>query len=146
MSNSRRLLLKGVLALAMCVSSACTLYVVRAESAYHDGRYLEVAEQLAAREPEVKQLRQAEKARYGLYRGLALIKLGQYGDAKRWLGYAREQEGRGASLSALQRRQLDLGWATLARMLPVVATPPASSVTTDSAAPSSAAADTPPAP
>ena len=107
MSNS----LKHVLLLGVLLSATgCTVYVNRAESAYNEGRYLEVAEQLAVREAEVTELGQRDQLRYGLYRGLALMQLGQYEDAKPWLARARELEQSKPLLTPRQRGQLDRGW------------------------------------
>ncbi len=95
MSNSLAVACKALVLGGVLLTGACTVYVNRAESAYNEGRYLEVAEQLAKREAEVRQLGERDRARYGLYRGLALLKLGQYDDAKRWLGLAQEQKVKG---------------------------------------------------
>ncbi len=115
MSNSLAVACKALVLGGVLLTGACTVYVNRAESAYNEGRYLEVAEQLAKREAEVRQLGERDRARYGLYRGLALLKLGQYDDAKRWLGLAQEQKVKGTLLTKRQQHQLQLGLAAIVR-------------------------------
>ena len=115
MSNSLAVACKALVLGGVLLTGACAVYVNRAESAYNEGRYLEVAEQLAKREAEVRQLGERDRARYGLYRGLALLKLGQYDDAKRWLGLAQEQKVSGTLLTKRQQHQLQLGLAAIVR-------------------------------
>ncbi|MFP6685892.1 MAG: hypothetical protein VB934_14330 [Polyangiaceae bacterium] len=115
MSNSLAVACKALVLGGVLLTGACAVYVNRAESAYNEGRYLEVAEQLAKREAEVRQLGERDRARYGLYRGLALLKLGQYDDAKRWLGLAQEQKVKGTMLTKRQQHQLQLGLAAIVR-------------------------------
>jgi hypothetical protein len=93
--------------------SACTPPMKRVETAYGDGRYLEVAEDLAHSESELSRLSIDQRARYGVYRGLSLIKLGEYDEAHRWLQYAYEVEKHRATLEPHQRQALDQGWASL---------------------------------
>ncbi len=92
----------------------CTVtYVARAETAYGDGRYLEVAEDLSSHEADVPHLPTDKRVRYGTYLGLALLRLGNYQGAKRWLDYAHELEGVKPTLTPVQRRQLDAGRSEL---------------------------------
>jgi hypothetical protein len=84
---------------------------LRAETAYGEGRYLETAERLERHEPELARLGPVRQARYGLYRGLASLKLGDREAARRWLSYTRDREERRMRLSVEQRRKLELGWA-----------------------------------
>ncbi len=55
MSNSLAVACKAWVLGGVLLTGACAVYVNRAESAYNEGRYLEVAEQLAKREAEVRQ-------------------------------------------------------------------------------------------
>lgn len=106
--------LAGVLALAL---PACVHYVQRAGSAYDDGRYLEVAEDLAAHEREVEQLPPAERAQYGMYRGLSLLELGELAAAQRWLDYSTDVEKMApGSLTPFQRAQLERGKGLLDKL------------------------------
>ena len=92
-------------------------FVGRAQVAYTDGRYLETAEELARREPELASLSRRNKARYGMYRGLALLQLRDYRGAERWLRYAAKVERQGRpTLHPRQRVQLDKGLAQIAQL------------------------------
>ena len=90
-------------------------YVGKAEVAYDDGRYFEVAEALAAREDDMRDLPAWKRARYGVYRGLALLRLGEYEGAEEWLAYAREVDEEHRTLAPAQRQRLKAGLAELAR-------------------------------
>jgi len=106
----------GTLLLAVALAS-CTHYVRRAESAYDGGRYLEVAEDLAAHEQELSQLPPAHRAQYGVYRGLSLLELGEIEDAQRWLRYSAQVEQQApGSLAPYQRMQLDRGLSLIKRL------------------------------
>ena len=115
MSNSVTAACKAWVLGGLVLTGACTVYVNRAESAYNEGRYLEVAEQLAKREADVRQLGDGDRARYGLYRGLALLKLGQYDGARRWLGVAQKQKVSATLFTTRQQHQLQLGLAAIVR-------------------------------
>ncbi len=117
---ARRLI--GGIAVGLVVLSAasgCESYLHRAETAYRDGRYLEVAEQLARRTDEVPQLSLREQARYGLYLGLALIELDHHSEARHWLSFSKDivRDEPGA-LSPSQRALLEEGWNALQRRTP----------------------------
>lgn len=64
---------------------SCTSYLSDVEAVYLEGRYLEVAETLAQREDEVARLSLEQQARYCLYRGLALLHIGDRVGAEYWL-------------------------------------------------------------
>jgi hypothetical protein len=102
--------------IAMLAAVGCVYHFdLRAERAYSEGRYLETAERLARHEPEVDALGAERQARYGLYRGLAQLRLGDHVAARRWLSYAYEVERRQPTLGANQRALLDAGWSELSR-------------------------------
>ena len=84
--------------------------------AYDDGRYFEVAEALAAREDDMRDLPAWKRARYGVYRGLALLRLGEYDDAEAWLIYARDLDDAHQTLASHQRKRLEEGLAEIARL------------------------------
>lgn len=90
-------------------------YLGKAEDAYDDGRYFEVAEDLADREDAMRDSPASKRARYGLYRGLSLLELGDDEGAEQWLAYARDVEAAHHTLSKRQRERLDAGLAELAR-------------------------------
>ena len=109
----RSWLLVGALALPAC----STAYVGRAERDYRAGRYLEVAEELARHEGQLASLSSARQARYGLYRGLSLLKLGDYRGAQRWFGFVENIERAAPTLNAARQRLLQVGRHELATML-----------------------------
>jgi hypothetical protein len=103
----------GVLCFLMRFSMACTApWLSQAESAYDQGRYENAAEELARHEKEVANLSDSERARYGLCRGLALMKLGDHNGARRWLGQARDASG---ALDDARERELESAWTELAK-------------------------------
>ena len=115
MSSSVRGLLCAAVVVAAGALAGCTVYVQRAESAYHSGRYLEVAEVLAERETEIDGLTRAQRTRYGLYRGLALIQLGESKAAERWLRFAQMQQTAAPTLTPMQLKELQKGFESVAR-------------------------------
>lgn len=94
------------IALGACVRPSV---VGRAETAYEQGRYLEAAESLARHEINLESLPHAKRARYGLYRGLALLELGDPEAGRRWLYDARDAELQEPTLDERQRRALKEG-------------------------------------
>jgi hypothetical protein len=82
--------------------------------AYEDSRYLEAAEWLGAHEPQLAQLPAHEQAEYGIYRGLALLHVGDRAAAQRWLtfAYSIEQACPG-TLDVSQRTALGQGCKAL---------------------------------
>jgi len=98
--------------------SGCGGYIVSARRAYHDGRYLEVAEGLSKHEGEVSSLSHEGQARYGLYRGLSLLRLGDHDAAGKWLELAAsiEQKHPG-TLTTDEKRELEAARVSLAKQL-----------------------------
>ena len=105
-----------VLLLVLLLSACRGAFVKRAEHAYEQGRYLEVAEDLAAREPHLLRIPTNKQSMYGVYRGLALLKLGDYSGADQWLRYAYGIERDRATLAPHHRQRLDFGWEELQRL------------------------------
>jgi hypothetical protein len=79
----------GVAALLLLVSACGGHYVVRGTSLYEEGRYVEAAEVFERTEQRLASSSNAERARFGLYRGATFLKLGDVLHAARWLGYSR---------------------------------------------------------
>ena len=98
--------------MAACMAACAAPWLSRAETAYDEGGYERAAEELARHENEVESLSDSERARYGLCRGLALMKLGDHGGARRWLGEARDVAG---ALDDDQERELENAWTELAK-------------------------------
>lgn len=105
----------GPVALAAALvfaTAGCAGYVGHAKRAYHQGRYLEAAEQLGEREGEVSDLTPRKQAEYGLYRGLSLMMLSDYPGAIDWFEFAYAVEARfPGSLTPTERKELDRGWS-----------------------------------
>jgi hypothetical protein len=82
-------------------------YIGSARTAYQDGRYLEVAENLGKHEHEVRTLSPDGQADYGLYRGLSLMMIGDHAEAGRWLDLAATiEEKQPGTLRPEERREL----------------------------------------
>jgi hypothetical protein len=99
--------------------------VGRAHRDYDQGRYLEVAERLAEHEDDVEYASSRGKVEYGVYRGAALLMLGDPPGARRWLDYALsvERESPG-SLRPEMRAVLDRTLWQLAHPPPGLPKPP----------------------
>jgi hypothetical protein len=112
-----RLVVSWCLATVGLGAGGCTHRVEQAESAYRDGRYLEAAEDLAEQEGQLEQLSLSDRAQYGLYRGLSLLKLGEIDGAQHWLQYSADVERTApGSLAPYQRLQLDQGMMMLRQL------------------------------
>ncbi len=102
--------------IAIIGASGCEYsFDLRAEHAYREGRYLETAERLQRYELDVPALAHSRQARYGLYRGLAHLRLGEHVAARRWLSYTYDIEKTSPTLAPPQRALLDAGWTELDR-------------------------------
>lgn len=110
---ARLFLVALLLACAACeahVDHACTLYT--------QGRLVDAAAAFDEGERDLGRASPRERARYGLYRGLTLLDLGEVSHAQRWLGFARDEErAHPGALGAEQRAALDHGWATVTARL-----------------------------
>jgi hypothetical protein len=102
----------GAFALLAVALSACGGgYVSRGASLYGDGHYVEAEEIFERTEARLADSSSSDRARFGLYRGAALLKLGDAVHAARWLGYARsvvtsDPDALGASETALLEASL----------------------------------------
>ncbi len=92
----------------------CASHLSRGTDLYSDGRYVEAAEVFARTEYRLPDSSAAQKASYGLYRGLTLMRLGDLNGAQRWLSYTYKIERRQpGTLPAERRALLDNGWYEL---------------------------------
>ena len=93
-------------------------YMSDAKHAYSQGRYLEAAEELGEHEHEVERLSPRRQAEYGMFRGLSLLMLDDFGGAMQWMSFAydvdRQHPG---SLRPEQRAELDRGFLHVTRAL-----------------------------
>jgi len=93
MGRRARSLLTAVSISVACVALAgCVTYLGRAKRAYAQGMYLEVAEDLGRHEEDAPYLAPKEQVDYGIYRGLALVQLGDTANAHRWFSFAESVE------------------------------------------------------
>ncbi|HQK15996.1 MAG TPA: hypothetical protein PLJ27_01000 [Polyangiaceae bacterium] len=93
---------------------ACGGYVDRGRNLYEQGRYIESAEVLQHYEQEIGSEPPSRQAEYATYRGLSMLVLGNYEEARRWMfqAYAIGRTYPGSILPAWQR-DLDRGWRQL---------------------------------
>lgn len=82
---------------------------LQARNAYDEGRYLDAAERLERAESGLAALPPERRARYGLYRGLSLLRLGEVEGARRWLEYVELNRQLVARLADHERRKLREG-------------------------------------
>lgn len=68
----------------------CTHYVGRGSDLYYQGRYIEAAHVLEMSELQLRAADEDDRARYGLYRGATLFRLGDLDGARRWLEYSEQ--------------------------------------------------------
>jgi hypothetical protein len=84
----------------------CTHYVGRGSDLYYQGRYIEAAHVLEKTEPRLGEASVEERAEYGLYRGVTLLRLGDLAGAQRWLEYSRQIDARHPDLLRPDEREL----------------------------------------
>lgn len=105
-----------VLVLVMLSLSGCARDPVqRGTNLYADGHFIEAAEVFERTEERLPEMSLEEQARYGLYRGLTLLVLGDLRGAHHWFSFAGniEREHPGAlgqqRLALLERGSYELG-------------------------------------
>lgn len=142
-----------VIACAVLCGSACASnYVQRGTNLYADGNYIEAAEVFERTENRLPNLDASEQARYGLYRGLTLLVLGDLRGAHHWFSYARDVERKHPGslgherIALLTRGEYELGARVRQSQRPPL--PPANAVATTppegpSTAPDPGGADAP---
>jgi hypothetical protein len=137
------------------LSSACASNNDRGRALYADGRYIEAAELFEHSEPQLGDLESRERTRYGLYRGMTLLRLGDLDRAAKWLYFAQAAAARDpSSMELSERNVLRHAWQMLdnARALSPESPDPLrdaiarSSAASTSSAPDVVSADEPPPP
>ena len=93
----------------MALAGCGATFEERARDAYGEGRFLDAAERLAQCETDVAELPCRRRVRYGLYRGLALLELGDRAGARKWLRYAAEPRNGASLLSNAELATLQRG-------------------------------------
>ena len=91
------------LALAM---AACGSSVGRGTTLYQQQNYIEAAETFERTQNRLALMEPGDRARYGLYRGLTFMALGDLRNAERWLDYAELQQRGQPAILALNERDL----------------------------------------
>jgi len=74
-------------ALCTVCFGGCGSPVSRGAEFYTQGRYIDAAQAFEHTEDRLSSYSEAERARYGLYRGATLLALGYANDARHWLNY-----------------------------------------------------------
>ena len=74
------------------LATACASSNDRGRALYAEGRFIEAAEVYEHSESRLDDFTQIERARYGLYRGMTLLRLGDLNGAEKWLTYAQTTE------------------------------------------------------
>lgn len=100
--------------LSVSLLAGCEGYVKRGSALYAERRYIEAAEVFERTEERLSESSPRQRAEYGLYRGLTLLVLGDYAQARQWLGYAAEVERQyPGTLRDDRRAELDRGFYEL---------------------------------
>jgi hypothetical protein len=103
------------LILVCIVMTGCGSSIGRGTTLYQQRSYIEAAEVFERTQNRLASMDPIERARYGLYRGLTLMALGDLRGAERWLDYAEAQEHSLPGLLARDERtmltqgRMDLG-------------------------------------
>jgi tetratricopeptide (TPR) repeat protein len=103
------------LTLICIVITGCGSSIGRGTTLYQQQSYIEAAEVFERTQSRLTMMDPVERARYGLYRGLTLMALGDLRGAERWLDYAEAQEHGQPGLLAREERamlthgRMDLG-------------------------------------
>ncbi|MGC4066317.1 MAG: tetratricopeptide repeat protein [Polyangiaceae bacterium] len=112
MATPRAFWVGGLLLVGL--STACASNNNRGRALYADGRFIEAAELFEHSEPQLVELEPRERVRYGLYRGMTLLRLGDLDRAARWLHYAQSAATKSPdALDGNERRTLTLAWQQL---------------------------------
>jgi tetratricopeptide (TPR) repeat protein len=91
------------LALVGCGGSSLN----RGANYYSERRYIDAAQVFEHAEPELGGYDDAQRARYGLYRGATLLELGDMAEAERWLLFGHQLAAKNpGALSGSERAEL----------------------------------------
>jgi hypothetical protein len=96
--------------------SACASNNDRGRVLFAEGRFIEAAEVFEHSELQLRELEPQEQTRYGLYRGMTLLRLGDLDGAAKWLHYARTAEAKlNRALGNREHTALKQAWILLDR-------------------------------
>lgn len=89
---------------------ACGSPIGRGTTLYQQQNYIEAAEAFERTEDRLATMQPGDRIRYGLYRGLTFLQLGDLRSAEHWLDYAQaEQHKQSQSLTTEELRLLQQG-------------------------------------
>ncbi len=91
---------------ALLLSTGCGSPVSRGTVLYRQQNYIEAAEAFEHTQGRLVAMEPVERARYGLYRGLTFIALGDLRGAERWLDYAEAMQRAQPTLLPVEDRAL----------------------------------------
>jgi hypothetical protein len=86
--------------------AACGSSVGRGATLYRQQNYIEAAEAFERTQDRLATMEPGDRARYGLYRGLTFMALGDLRNAERWLDYAELQQRAQPAILAQDERDL----------------------------------------
>jgi hypothetical protein len=90
---------------------ACAAQTRYPRDLYVQRHYIEAEDVFDRMESDLAQLTVAERAEYGVYRGMTLLALGDFRRAQRWLSYATTLErAHPPALAPAQKALLEQGW------------------------------------
>ena len=100
------------------IAMGCGSSIGRGTALYRERNYIEAAEVFERTQNRLATMDAADRARYGLYRGLTLMAVGDLRGAERWLDYAEAQQRAQPTLLANdERAMLAQGRRELAQQL-----------------------------
>lgn len=100
----------GVLT-TLCGALACASQTQFPRDLYVQRHYIEAEDLFDHMEGDLAQLSIADRAAYGVYRGMTLLALGDFRRAQRWLSYATMLERDDSqALAPAQKALLEQGW------------------------------------
>jgi hypothetical protein len=107
-----------VVCVALSLSVACGSAVGRGTALYQQQSYIEAAETFERTQERLVTMKPVERTRYGLYRGLTFMALGDLRGAERWLDYAdAQQRTQPVALPDNERELLARGRRTLSQRI-----------------------------
>ncbi|HEX2880831.1 MAG TPA: hypothetical protein VHO25_14970 [Polyangiaceae bacterium] len=94
-----------------CSTLACASQTKYPRDLYVQRHYIEAEDIFEHMESDLARLSVAERAEYGVYRGMTLLALGDFRRAQRWLSYATMLErAHPPALAPSQKALLEQGW------------------------------------
>jgi len=106
---------------AILFTAGCGSCVGRGVALYQERSYIEAAEAFERTQSRLSTMETADRARYGLYRGLTFIALGDLRRGEQWLDYAEaQQQARPNLLGQDERAMLARGRVDLNQQLQAI--------------------------